>query len=1077
MSRAAGHTVLLAILAALALLPGVADGRAARQATSDGMPQGVNTAETLRLAVEDLVATHGDAYPGGGAYLKRLSAIEARLADDPRDAKAQAELAALGAEALLANPALDFGRLLFVSRDARTLALPQNWQGNCAMRRSGYDDVLRVLSPVAPNGAVTTLYKPERDVFVGDVDLDFDVSRLLFSSTGTKGRWHVFEIRADGTGLRQVTPEAPADVDSYDACYLPDGRIVYGSTAVLQGVPCVGGRNQVANLHRMNPDGTGIRRLCFDQDHNWCPTVLADGRVGFTRWEYSDTPHYFTRIFFRMNPDGTGQMAAYGSNSYWPNSLFYVRPVPGHPSKVAGIVSGHHGVPRMGELVLFDVACGQHEADGTVQRIPGRGDPVRPVIRDGLVNGSWPKFLHPYPLTEKHLLVACQPHRSALWGLYLVDVFDNLVLLREEPGRALLEPMPFRPRPRPQVIPDKVDPERTDATVYLTDVYRGPGLAGVPRGSVKRLRLFAFHYAYHGMGGHIHIGIDGPWDVHRILGTVPVEADGSAVFRVPANTPIAVQPLDARGKALQVMRSWFTAMPGENLSCVGCHERTADVPPVTRTLALKRAPSEIEPWYGPARGLSFRRDVQPVLDAHCIRCHDGSKRADGKALPDLRVDGSGGQGQKGRFTPSYVALHPYVRRPGPESDYHVLRAAEYHADTSELVQMLRKGHHGVQLDAEGWDRIITWIDLNVPDHGTWSEHRAIRGTMHERRLATARQYANLHEDPEAIPDDLPPYETRGGAQGIHMAPAAGATAPVRCEGWPFDAAEAARRQVAMGETEMAVDLGPGPDGKPVALALVRVPAGAFVMGDAEGLADERPTARVAIERPFWIGRVEVTNAQFTRFDPEHTSGVISEFNKDQSRRGIPADGGGQPAIRISWDAAMAFCRWLSERTGREFTLPTEAQWEWACRAGTATDLAYGPVGTDFGRTANLADTRLNALTRRDSPNWIPTVDTVDDRGTVTAPVGRYEPNAWGLCDMHGNAAEWTRSAYRPYPYDPSDGRDAPAAGGRKVVRGGSFYDRPKRARSAMRLAYPPWQRVWNVGFRVVCEGEAPAVAP
>ena len=149
---------------------------------------------------------------------------------------------------------------------------------------------------------------------------------MLFSSIGTHGRWQIFEVRSDGTGLRQVTPGDEPDVDNYDPCYLPDGRIMFCSTRCFHGVPCVGGGNTVANLCRMNADGTEIRQLCFDQDHNWCPTVLNNGRVLYARWEYSDSPHYFTRLLFHMNPDGTNQSEYYGSNSMWPNSIFYARP-------------------------------------------------------------------------------------------------------------------------------------------------------------------------------------------------------------------------------------------------------------------------------------------------------------------------------------------------------------------------------------------------------------------------------------------------------------------------------------------------------------------------------------------------------------------------------------------------------------------------------------------------------------------------------------------------------------------------------------------------------------------------------
>jgi len=247
----------------------------------------------------------------------------------------------------------------------------------------------------------------------------------------------------------------------------------------MAAVPCVNGSSRTSNLYLMNPDGTSIRQLCFDQEHNWCPTVLPNGRIMYLRWEYTDTPHSHDRVLFHMNPDGTGQMEFYGSNSYWPNAIFYARPIPEHPSKFVGIVSGHHGVRRMGEMVIFDSARGRREAGGAVQRIGEYGKKVQSdtdskhestLIADQLVDASWPKFLHPYPLNEKYFLAAAQPTPQSCWGIYLVDVFDNMLLLKETPGHVLFEPVPLHKMSRPPVVPDRVDLSRDDAVVYLTDI-------------------------------------------------------------------------------------------------------------------------------------------------------------------------------------------------------------------------------------------------------------------------------------------------------------------------------------------------------------------------------------------------------------------------------------------------------------------------------------------------------------------------------------------------------------------------------------------------------------------------------
>ncbi|MFP4453874.1 MAG: RtcB family protein, partial [Desulfobacterales bacterium] len=203
------------------------------------------------------------------------------------------------------------------------------------------------------------------------------------------------------------------------------------------------------------------------------------------------------------------------------------------------------GVGSTGPLKLSEAELKKVLKQGSPWAISrGYGEPVEPVILDSLADASWPRFLHPFPLSEKYFLVSCKPTKTAHWGIYLVDIFDNFVLLHEEPGWAMLEPIPLRETPRQPIIPDVVDPSRTDANVLLMDVYRGPGLDGVPRGSVEALRLVSYSFTYHGLGAEPdRVGLDGPWDVKRILGTVPVADDGSAHFKVPACTPVSVQPL------------------------------------------------------------------------------------------------------------------------------------------------------------------------------------------------------------------------------------------------------------------------------------------------------------------------------------------------------------------------------------------------------------------------------------------------------------------------------------------------------------------------------------------------------
>ncbi len=1072
--------------------------------------------EALRLAIEDLQQTFGLRYPQGSAFLGRTERLGETLRSarvNPTTAEAATalatvarDLAGLREEALLANPLLDFDRLLLVRRRTNQLGLPQNWQGNSSLPARGYDNEIAVLSPVRPGGRLTTVHRPAQDVFVGDVELHYDADRLMYSSLGSHGRWQVFELPIDpATGMassggpRELKLTNEPDVDHYDACYLPDGRIIFCGTSMLVGVPCVDGSDHVANLFLHDPAEGSVRQLTFDQDHDWSPVMQSDGRVLYQRWEYADTPHSNTRLLFRMNPDGTTQEEFYGSNSYWPNSMFYARPIPGHPTRVVAIATGHHGVPRMGELVILDPARGRREAAGAVQRIPGRGRSVDPVIKDNLVDASWPKFLHPFPLSEKYFLVSAKPTASAAWGVYLVDVFDNLVRIADAPGQALLEPLPLRRTPRPPLIPDRVQPGRQDAVVYLADIYQGEGLRGVPRGTVKALRVFAYHWSYQGMGGLLGtIGLDGPWDIRRILGTVPVESDGSAYFRVPANTPIAVQPLDGEGCALQLMRSWFTAMPGENLSCVGCHERQNSTPSVAPLSAFRGgSPREIEPWHGPARGFGYRREVQPVIDRHCIECHDGEANEAGTVVMDLRgtenirdfamvTPGHAGQ-HGGKFSVGYANLHRFVRRPGIESDYHLLTPLEYHAGTTELVQLLRQGHHGIQLGAEDWDRLFTWIDLNAPYHGSWSEEIGTPGLQIARRRELRKRYAGMDDDDaETLPPAPAPVTpaVRSAPEPATASIAATPAIPV-VAGWPFDAAEAVRRQQAAGpHTTRRVDLGDG-----VMLELVLVPAGSFVpsIPDPGTVA----VAPVRVERAFWMARCETDNAQFARFDPAHDSRVESKMSYQFGIHGLPMNQPRQPVVRVSWEQAMAFCQWLGARAGETFTLPTEGQWEWACRSGAATPFAFGDLASDFSAHANLADVRITDLASDPYTVWSPLTKPTryddytprdsrfDDGQAISAPTGSYRPNAWGVHDLHGNVWEWTRSGLRE-----GGDADSASAAGVRVVRGGSWYDRPPRATASYRLAYPPWQKVFNVGFRVIAEssssqalGRGPASLP
>ncbi|MEI6647348.1 MAG: SUMF1/EgtB/PvdO family nonheme iron enzyme [bacterium] len=1054
--------------------------------------------EAVRLAIEDMERSFPGRYDGA-KYRNALAEFEhvgealvaAPAANKPLESLPPVDaLLTLVRDALLANPLLDVDKLLVVRRSPAnsTGFVGANYLSHASLpNRTNWVNEIAVLTDLRGKPRLQTLHRPPAMRLLRDVRLDFDAQHVLFSSIDGNGRWAVFEIPAAGGEASQVTPTNYPDVDFFDACYLPDGRLIVASTANYHGVPCLNGNEPVATLYLLDRVTGKLRQLTFDQDHDNDPTVLNDGRVLYQRWEYSDIPHYFSRRRFSMNPDGTGQLALYGSGSWFPTAFRFAQPVPDHPSLLVGIISGHHDYGDCGRLALLDPGLangypfryrpaskewgveGTHvaltpdilpaEKCGFIQLVPGRGKPVPGTVCDNIVNGVYLKerpelMTHPYPLSSKYFLVSMKPNQRSLWGIYLVDVFDNMTLIAESKGEALFEPVPLKPRQRPPVIPDRVDPSKHTATVHIADVYAGPGLKGVPRGTVKSLRVFAYHFGYFGKASFEIIGTQAGWDVKRVLGTTPVEADGSAEFIVPANTPVSIQPLDSEGRAVQLMRSWLVGMPGERVSCTGCHENRADSLPAKRTLASQRAPQPLTPWLGPARPFDFANEVYPVLQKHCVGCHDKPASVGPRSKPLFSQSGV-----------AYDTLHPYVHRPGPESDMAMLNPLEYHASTSPLIQMLEKGHHGVRLDdlpRESRERLYCWIDLNVPRRGSF-ELPPKQQHIAQRRSELNKAFADVAVDPE---QEFSKARQNVSPVAFEPPPKPAAEMPdtLRADGFPFVATT--------GEVK-TVDLGRG-----VKLILRWVPSGEFIMGSRDGAPDERPRAKIRIAQPFWMAETEISNAQYALFDPAHDTRYIDMHFMDRVTPGYIANHPDQPVARISWQEAVRFCKWMSQKTGLTVTLPTEAQWEWAARAGTDTQFFYGTLETDFGRFANLADQSLrwfkmgypgsgNLQTRAPYPsdNNFPLRDErFRDKYHVVDYVGQTEPNPWGLKDMIGNVSEWTLSSYCPYPY-----RNDDIPSGRKVARGGSWSDRPADAGASVRYAYESWQKVYNVGFRVIIE--------
>ncbi len=1038
------------------------------------------------------------------------------------------------------NPYLDFEDALVVLSDRVPMAA--NWLGTHTLKPTGYRN--KVARFNLRTGALTDVYAPTNGAYLGEIDLHYDAKRLLFTSTDLKNRFQVMEVGIDGTGLRQVSSIEGDMIHNYGGIYLPNENIIFSSTAPLIGVPCIGGSQLVPNLYLMDPAGANVRQLTFDQDASWYPTVLLNGKIMYLRWEYTDIMHYYSRIMMSMNPDGSNQRSIYGSQSLWPNAMMNARPLPTAPGRFVAIVTGHHGVAGGGKLTIFDANQGHAHADGVVQHIPGHGrrvthvipeqlypevdekllaqfpdlrdvvgqlveqhlggvdpsdknyhnrlrkffDKCYPALRsrypemaldlDRLVDGGWPQFYQPYPVSDAYFLVLAKLDAKIPWRLYLVDVFDNMVPLPyalEDGYKFLLHPYPLRPRPRPPVIPDRVDPSQKETTVFIQNIYAGPGLKDVPFGTVDSLRLLTYNFSYFRSGSHQHLGVESGWDVKRVLGTVKVEADGSAMFRIPASMTLSIQPLDASGRAVQLFRSWLVGMPGENLGCIGCHEPPGEAPLGRPTIAAGKPPQRITPYRERVEGFSFNAEIQPVLDAYCNDCHDGNN----PAVPDFKTKVIPRATPGANFSTAYHNFHRYFRRPGPESTGLMLRPYEFHASTSEGVQLLEKGHHGVNLDEESWRRLYAWIDLNVPFHGSWLDVYPGTNPKGSPVAAMAASAAALRArfarvDPDRDYRTSSPYPvTRRATPKPGLRPAI----TISAANWPFDAATAMQLQQQAGETaHRVIELGEG-----MRIAMVRIPAGEFIMGSDSETPMEQPRYVVRIEKPFWMSEHEIDNALFFRFNPNHNPSYFDQQWKDHTMHGYSARGARQPAVQVSWLQANQFCKWLGEKIGKNVLLPTEAQWEWSCRAGGAEAFSFGALDADFSPHANLADKSIEQLAVAGvnpthhknlvgNPvfDFVPRESKFDDGNVLVTGTKQYRPNAWGLYDMHGNVAEWTRSDYVDYPYDAAKSNTVDWKS-KKTVRGGSFFDRPYRATSSYRLGYPPWQGVFNVGFRVVIE--------
>ena len=701
-----------------------------------------NSPASLKAAVLHLISTFGDRYPKGRQFLGEIDRLK------PGDTQALTELQR---RAMLSSPLLGGRPIVFVTRrqysnnHGTEATMCQRGEINTGHFRGG--GALKTLE--LPAGEVSTILETPKGI-IRDPEVHFDAGKLLFSMRkDINDDYHLYEMNLSKPSKpRQLT--FARRVSDIQPIYLPDGRIAFSSTREPKYIPCQ--RHLMSNLFVMDADGANIRQIGHNTQFEGRPSLTADGRILYTRWEYVDKHFASAYGLWTVNPDGTNHALYYGGYAWQPGAITDGRIIEG-ASKFVAIFTAVHEL-AWGAMVIADRTRGLDGTDpvmkswpadiskfmnrwNTEERIGGGYDSFR---------GVRVKYEDPYPLSGEFMLCSRQVASRKHMGIFLADVFGNEILLHaEQPG--CFDPMPIAARKRPPVIASKVDLKKSEGTFYVQDVYIGEFMDRVKRGEVKYLRVVEappkLVFPKNGIGdwtpalsADSHHPVATNWNHYnnkRILGRAPVEADGSAYFSAPAGKFVYFQLLDENGMMIHSMRSGTMLQPGEKAGCIGCHEDRLKPAPPSRTrrpAAMKRPPSKLAPWYGPARNFSYAHEVQPVLDKHCVKCHDY-----GKTAPKINLSGDKGPAFSLSYT-NLLARSPAVWAP-PRTDgkkplissvgagpVKVIPPYSWGARLSSLVDLLRTGHgrHKVKLDAESLDRIVTWIDLNAPyypSHATY----------------------------------------------------------------------------------------------------------------------------------------------------------------------------------------------------------------------------------------------------------------------------------------------------------------------------------------------------------------------
>jgi hypothetical protein len=631
-----------------------------------------------------------------------------------------------------------------------------NFQGGSSLCLLELDDELRLRE--------TVLLRDEHGV-IRDPDVSYDGKRILFAwkKSARGDDYHLYEMEVATRVVRTLT--CGQGVADYEGIYLPDGNIMFSSTRCFQNVDCW--HVSVSNMFIMDGDGRYMRRVGFDQVHTNYPQVHpGNGLVTYTRWEYNDRGQIYPQPLFQMHPNGAHQTAFYGNNSYFPTTILHARGIP-NSTRVLAVLSGHH-TRQQGKLAIIDPTLGRQEASGVLLVAPE--EKPRDPIRIDCYGQDGDQWQYPYPLDEDHYLVTFRPRGEKRFGVYFMNRQGERVLLAADSAISCNHPIPLSPRPLPPRVAYPLDWGKKTGGYTIQDIYEGPGLKDVVRGTVKKLRVVALDFMATDIGrkhGPSPISNLAAWDVKVVLGETPVYEDGSAAFEVPARMPVYFQAIDANGHVVQTMRSWSTLMPGEVLSCIGCHEdKNSAVPPRQRqALALKAGIRPLQPFYDVSnRGFSFPQIIQPILNGKCVSCH----RGEGNRPLDLRATPVWDPQARKSWNQAYHALISTDRAAPPANDTNqVLNLVDersrylnwisrwsvptmippysHGSSRSPLIELLKKGHEKVVLTREELDKIACWIDLALPHSGFWTEGMTPEDEATYQRVWRRRENWNREE--------------------------------------------------------------------------------------------------------------------------------------------------------------------------------------------------------------------------------------------------------------------------------------------------------------------------------------------